>query len=326
VIDRKPERDTFSMASIAVAVAVTSIGFAVVQLDVSIVNIALPTLSTTLNATVSELQWVTDAYTLAFAVLLLSAGGFGDWLGAKRAYIAGLILFALASTICGSAQSIEQLIAARTLQGVGAAILVPPSLSLLNHACKNNIKLRARAVGIWTAAAGVSLTSGPVVGGLLLSTFGWRYIFFVNVPLCLLGAATAARFTDAPEGREQHFDLGGQVFAVSALTCLIGSVIKSGTLGLFHPLVIGGLASALICAAIFLRIESRANAKAMLPLRFFGYPNFTPAVLFGIAINFTYYGLIFVISLYLQQVRGYTPDQAGLAFLPLMATLIIANL
>ncbi|MDI4234006.1 MFS transporter [Bradyrhizobium sp. 31Argb] len=323
---REREQSAPSEATpIALVITATSIGFAVVQLDVSIVNVALAQLSIELNASISNLQWVVDAYSLTFAVLLLSAGAFGDWLGARRAYLIGLAIFAVASAICGAVQSVQQLIAARIMHGIGAAILVPPSLALLNHACANNTRLRARAVGIWTATAGVSVACGPIVGGLLLSTLGWRSIFFVNLPLCLLGVATTARLTEVPRDRRRYFDIGGQIFAVVALTCLIASVIKSGALGFFHPWVFGGLASAVLCTLIFVYIEGNA-AYPMLPLSLFRRPNFSPTVLFGIAINFTYYGLIFIVSLYLQNVQGYTADRAGFAFLPLTATLIVANL
>jgi DHA2 family methylenomycin A resistance protein-like MFS transporter len=199
------------------------------------------------------------------------------------------------------------------------------SLALLNHACMHDIRLRARAVGIWTATAGVALASGPVIGGLLLGALGWRSIFFVSVPLCVLGMIATARIAEVPRRSQQHFDLGGQLCAILALTCLVASAITSGTLGVFHPWVLSGLASAAICALLFVSIE-RKVPHPMLPLRFFGDPNFSPAVLFGIAINFSYYGLIFILSLYLQNVHHYTPHDAGLAFLPLMATLILANL
>ena len=326
MIDRERGQTAPSVAMpIAWIITATSVGFAVVQLDVSIVNVALARLRSDLDAGISSLQWVVDAYSLAFAVLLLSAGAFGDWLGARRAYLVGLALFAGASVLCGVVQSIEQLIVARVMQGIGAAILVPPSLALLNHACADNARLRARAVGIWTATAGVSVASGPIVGGVLLSTLGWRSIFFVNLPICLLGMAATARLAEIPRQRQRHFDLGGQIFAIAALTCLIASVIKSGALGFLHPLILSGLGSAVICALVFVYVEGKAS-HPMLPLGFFNRPNFSPTVLFGIAINFTYYGLIFILGLYLQNVQGYAPDQAGFAFLPLTATLIVANL
>jgi MFS transporter, DHA2 family, methylenomycin A resistance protein len=311
--------------SIAWTIVAASFGFAVVQLDVTIVNVALPRLSIDLAASVPGLQWVVDAYSLVFAVLLLSAGVMGDRLGAKRAYLIGLAGFALASAACGAAQTAIQLIAARAVQGIGAALLVPPSLALLNHACAHDAKLRARAIGLWTAAAGVSIAAGPIVGGLLLSWLGWRSIFFVNLPLCLIGMLMTLRVAETPRKPQQHLDLGGQLLAIAALTCLTAAVIEIGPLGIRHPLVLGGFALAVISTVLFVRVEGRVT-QPMLPLSFFRLPNFSPAVLFGIAVNLTYYGLIFILSLYLQHICRYTATQAGLAFLPLTATFVVANL
>jgi DHA2 family methylenomycin A resistance protein-like MFS transporter len=311
--------------SIAWTIAAASFGFAVVQLDVTIVNVALPRLSVDLAASVPGLQWVVDAYSLVFAVLLLSAGVMGDRLGARRAYLIGLAGFALASAACGAAQTAGELIAARAVQGIGAALLVPPSLALINHACAHDAKLRAKAIGFWTAAAGVSIAAGPIVGGLLLGWLGWRSIFFVNLPLCALGMAITLRVAETPRKPQQHLDLRGQLLAIATLTCLTAAVIEIGPRGLGDPLVLGGLALAVIGALLFIRVESRA-AQPMLPLRFFRLPNFSPAVMFGISVNLTYYGLIFILSLYLQHVCRYTATQAGLAFLPLTATFAVANL
>jgi DHA2 family methylenomycin A resistance protein-like MFS transporter len=316
---------TARQTSIAWTIAAASFGFAVVQLDVTIVNVALPRLSLDLAASVPGLQWVVDAYSLVFAVLLLSAGVLGDRMGAKRAYLIGLAGFALASAACGAAQTAGQLIAARAVQGIGAALLVPPSLSLLNHACAHDVRLRARAIGLWTAAAGVSIAAGPIVGGLLLGWLGWRSIFFVNLPLCMLGMAMTWRVAETPRKPQQHLDLRGQFLAIAALTCLTAAVIEIGPLGIRDPRVLSGFALAVISAMLFVRVEAKA-AQPMLPLGFFRLPNFSPAVLFGIAVNLTYYGLIFIISLYLQHICGYTATQAGLAFLPLTATFVVANL
>ena len=311
--------------SIAWTIVAASFGFAVVQLDVTIVNVALPRLSIDLTASVPGLQWVVDAYSLVFAVLLLSAGVMGDRLGAKRAYLIGLAGFALASAACGAAQTATQLIAARAVQGIGAALLVPPSLALLNHACAHDAKLRAKAIGLWTAAAGVSIAAGPIVGGLLLSWLGWRSIFFVNLPLCMIGMLMTLRVAETPRKPQQHLDLGGQLLAIAALTCLTAAVIEIGPLGIRHPLVLGGFALTVISTVLFVRVEGRVT-QPMLPLSFFHLPNFSPAVLFGIAVNLTYYGLIFILSLYLQHICRYTATQAGLAFLPLTATFVVANL
>jgi len=202
---------------------------------------------------------------------------------------------------------------------------VPPSLALLNHACAHDAKLRAKAIGLWTAAAGVSIAAGPIVGGLLLSWLGWRSIFFVNLPLCMIGMLMTLRVAETPRKPQQHLDLGGQLLAIAALTCLTAAVIEIGPLGIRHPLVLGGFALAVISTVLFVRVEGRVT-QPMLPLSFFHLPNFSPAVLFGIAVNLTYYGLIFILSLYLQHICRYTATQAGLAFLPLTATFVVANL
>lgn len=157
--------------------ATVSVGFVVTQLDVTIVNIALPEIGANLHANVAGLQWVVDAYTLAFAVLMLSAGALGDRFGARRLYAAGIVLFALASLACGVASGAPMLVAARALQGIGAAAMLPNSLALLNQSYGHDPKLRARAVGLWTAAGAISIAAGPVAGGLLIAAFGWRSIF-----------------------------------------------------------------------------------------------------------------------------------------------------
>ncbi|CAE6810913.1 MFS transporter [Paraburkholderia haematera] len=355
--------------------ATVSVGFVVTQLDVTIVNIALPEIGADLHANVAGLQWVVDAYTLAFAVLMLSAGALGDRLGTRRMYAAGIVLFALASLACGLALDATMLVAARALQGIGAAAMLPNSLALLNQSYGHDPKLRARAVGLWTAAGAISIAAGPVLGGLLIAAFGWRSIFLVNLPICVAGllatllwvprarsarnetqravatvtgfgtgngagagAATATGNTTGAEtasaavattpataeASPRSIDLSGQTLAIVALTAFVAAVIEWRPLGLSHPLVCGGFILALIAALTFIAVESRV-ATPMLPLSLFSKRTFNAAVLFGICVNLTYYGMVFVLSLYLQRVRGYTPLQAGLAFLPLTGGFLLSN-
>ncbi|MCP2088368.1 UNVERIFIED_ORG: DHA2 family methylenomycin A resistance protein-like MFS transporter [Paraburkholderia sediminicola] len=319
--------------------ATVSIGFVVTQLDVTIVNIALPKIGADLHADVAGLQWVVDAYTLAFAVLMLSAGALGDRLGTRRMYAAGIVLFALASLACGLALDATMLVAARAVQGIGAAAMLPNSLALLNQSYGHDPKLRARAVGLWTAAGAISIAAGPVVGGVLIAAFGWRSIFLVNLPICVAGllatllwvprsgsarkiaqGVASATTTAIPRG----IDLSGQALAIVALTAFVAAVIEWRPLGLSHPLVAGGFILALLAAGAFIVVESRVAAP-MLPLSLFSKRTFNAAVLFGICVNLTYYGMVFVLSLYLQRVRGYTPLQAGLAFLPLTGGFLLSN-
>jgi DHA2 family methylenomycin A resistance protein-like MFS transporter len=331
------KRDTRLRGTLLGLLIATSFGFAVVQLDVTIVNVALPQIGSRLQAGVAGLQWVVDAYTLSFAALLISAGVLGDRFGSRRAYLAGFLIFTAASIVCGLAPAIGVLIGARALQGAGAALLVPTSLSILNHSAADDPALRARMVGLWTAAGGVSIAAGPVAGGLLLSSLGWRSIFLVNIVLCCAAILLVFRFiprdsqatdsqaNDSRPNAAQRLDPAGQLLAIVALTCLVGAVIEGGRLGAGHILVMGGALFGAVALAAFLYVESRVAAP-MLPLRFFRLPGFSPAVAFGIIVNLTYYGVIFVISLYLQQARGYSPLRTGIAFLPLTATFIVSNI
>jgi MFS transporter, DHA2 family, methylenomycin A resistance protein len=212
---RRPDRKGSRIAWI---IAATSFAFVVVQLDVTIVNVALPRIGAELGATVTELQWVVDAYTLSFAALLLSAGAIGDRFGSKRVFVSGFLAFAVSSLACGLAARAPLLIATRVAQGVGAALLVPNSLALLNDACGHDSGLRARAIGFWTAAGGVSIAAGPVVGGLLLTGFGWRSIFLVNLPICACGLALTLRQVSEMRRHIRSFDLPGQLLAVAGLS------------------------------------------------------------------------------------------------------------
>ena len=327
--------------------ATVSVGFVVTQLDVTIVNIALPAMGAALHASVAGLQWVVDAYALAFAVLMLSAGSLGDRFGARHLYAAGIVLFALSSLACGLALDAPMLVAARAVQGVGAAAMLPNSLALLNQSYGHDPKLRARAVGLWTAAGAIAIAAGPVVGGLLIAAFGWRSIFLVNLPICAAGLLATLRWLPQPHAARQDrrtaaaasvdtsfdtsadasprgIDLGGQGLAIVALTAFVAAVIEWRPMGLSHPLVAGGFMLALLAASAFIAVEARI-ASPMLPLSLFKQRTFSVAVLFGICVNLTYYGMVFVLSLYLQRVRGYTPLQAGLAFLPLTGGFLLSN-
>ena len=326
-----------SMRGLAPTVAATSFGFVVVQLDVTIVNVALPRIGRDLATSVAALQWVVDAYTLAFAVLLLSAGVFADRLGPRRVYLTGFALFALASAACGAAPDATMLIAARAVQGLAAALMVPSSLTLLNHATQHEPSLRARAVGLWTAAGGVSIAAGPIVGALLLESFGWRSIFFVNLPLCIAAAwMTVARVPELSHDRRHQPAAGdrawlcrldplGQALSVVTLAALTGALIESRADEVGRIAIGAAFATAAVAALLFCVVESRV-ASPMLPLRLFRIPAFSAAVVFGIVVNLTYYGVLFALSLYLQTARGFTPLEAGLAYLPLTATFIVSNL
>jgi DHA2 family methylenomycin A resistance protein-like MFS transporter len=314
------------IANLPLILVAASFGFTIVQLDVTIVNVALDAIGREFNAPTASLQWVVDAYTLLLAALLLSAGALGDRFGPRRAFLAGLVLFAVSSAACGLAQSAAGLILGRAVQGAAAALLVPPSLALITHAAAGDDKARAWAVGWWTAAGGVSIAAGPVIGGLLIGALGWRWVFLVNLPLCLIGAALTLAFVPEVPAREKRpLDLPGQALAFVALAGLVGAVIEGGHRGWSDPLVLAVLLGGVLATAAFLAVEARSRHPAV-PLEVFRNRMVWSAVVIGVSVNFTYYGVIFVLGLFLQRSAGYDVVQAGLAFLPLTATFIVSNL
>lgn len=311
--------------SFGFVVGTASLAFVVSQLDVSIVNIALPQISKSLSAGVSSLQWIVDAYTIAFAVLMLSAGGMSDLLGSKRIFQLGLLVFGLASMGCGLSWSPFSLIVFRVLQGMGSAIMIPSSLSILNQSFSHEPTNRARAVALWTAAGGVSIAAGPILGGILLHFSSWRMIFFVNLPICLFAIICSARLHDNERQPSRGFDLPGQFTWMLALTAFIAAIIEWHHLGGKHPLIYGGIIFSICLLGLFLWIEKKAKSP-ILPLDLFKVSNFNILIGLGMLLNGAYYGTIFVLSLYLQQVLHYTSLTAGMAFLPLTAGFIISNL
>ena len=309
----------------AFIVFTTSLGFVVSQLDVSIVNIALPEIGRSFSAGISALQWVVDAYTVAFAVFMLSAGGLSDLLGAKRLFQLGLLIFTLASAGCGLAWSPLILIGCRVVQGMGSAIMIPSSLSILNHYFAGDPDERAHAVALWTAAGGVSIAAGPVLGGLLLHLGNWRWIFFVNLPIGLLGLLCSIKLNESGTSEHRGFDIPGQALWMLALTALIAGIIEWHEAAVAKSYIYGGLVFSLVMLTLFLVREKRA-ASPILPLNLFEKRNFNLLIGLGMILNGSYYGMVFVLSLYLQNVLGYSGLLAGLAFLPLTGSFIVSNL
>lgn len=305
--------------------AAASFGFFVTQLDVTIVNVALDAIGRAFGASTAALQWVVDAYVLALAAMLLSAGAIGDRIGPRRAFVAGLLLFGLASAVCGMAASPLALVLARAGQGAVGALLIPPSLALIAHAADGDARRRAAAVGWWTAAGGVSIAAGPVLGGLLVEAVGWRWVFFVNLPICALGAVlTLAVAPPTPSRPRVPFDLPGQALAVAAVSLLVGGLIEGGHRG-WTGAPLAALIAGLGLVAGFVLFERRAPHPAMPTGVFRERPAWT-ALVVGSALNFTYYGTIFVLGLYMLRVLHWPPSKTGLAFLPLTATFIVSNL
>jgi MFS transporter, DHA2 family, methylenomycin A resistance protein len=302
-----------------------SLGFAVVQLDISVVNVAIKSIGSALGGGVSALQWVVNAYTIGFAAFILTAGALGDRIGARRVFVAGFVLFMVASVVCGLAPDLGLLIGARAVQGVGAAVLVPSSLSLLNHAYTEP-GARAHAVGLWLAGASLALSGGPLIGGALIAVLDWRAIFFINVPVALVGILLTLRYAgETSQSRDRGVDVGGQVLAVLTLTALVAATIEGGSRGFGSPLVLAGFALAALAGALFVVVEAR-GAAPMLPLGLFENRTFSVSAAIGLLINTAFYGLIFVFSLLFQREQGLTPLETGLALAPIMIAITISNL
>lgn len=291
------------------------LGYFVVIMDATIVTTALPVIAKDLSASISGLQWVVDGYTLVFASLLLSAGSAGDRLGARKVFMAGLALFTVASLACGLAPTLAVLNMTRVVQGIGAALVVPTSLALINASYPDR-KQRARAIGMWAALGGVAAGLGPVLGGVLTTWLGWPSVFFVNVPIGIVAVLLTRRFVVAPPPRSRTgLDPRGQVLAVISLAALVFGLIEAGSRGWGAPPVLAAFAVAVAGIVLFVRAENR-HRDPMLPLGLFRNREFTGATLVGAAINFGFYGQIFLLSLYFQQLRGFTPLIAGLAIFP----------
>lgn len=298
----------------AVALSAAVLGFFVITLDAVVVNVALPSIRRDLGGGITGLQWVVDGYTLMFAALLLSAGSLTDRIGARRAFGVGLAVFVLASAACGLAPTLGTLVIARFVQGAAAAAMMPSSMALIGHAYPDPVK-RARAVAVWAMGGAVASSSGPVLGGLL-TLLTWRLIFFVNLPVGAAALILLARTRRSPH-RRVPFDWIGQVTAVTVMGGLTYGAIEAGAVGFTAPPVISAFAVAVVAFAAFLTAQAR-GAHPMMPLGLFRSRTLVVSVVIGFAFIVGYYGLPFVMSLYLQQLRGTSSLGTGAVFLPMM--------
>jgi DHA2 family methylenomycin A resistance protein-like MFS transporter len=319
-LDRAPGRAAMPSPGPLAAIC---LGYFMVILDTMVVTVALPSIGRQLAASVAGLQWVTAGYTLAFAGLLLAAGALGDRYGPKRVFQAGLAVFAVASAGCGLAPSAAVLVTARLAQGLGAALMVPASLALLQAAYPDRAA-RAKAFGVWGGVAGIAAASGPVAGGVAVAAFGWRAIFFVNIPVAGAAMVLTARYVPSPAGQWRPLDLPAQALGVIALGALTAALIEAGSLGWGAPVVLAGLGAAAVAAVAFAAVE-HAGRSPMLPLGLFGNRTFSAASAVGLLINFGFYGQLFVATLYFQDVHGYSALVTGLALLPEGAMVTLAS-
>jgi MFS transporter, DHA2 family, methylenomycin A resistance protein len=296
------------------SLAVALLGFFVITLDAVVVNVALPSIRDDLGAGMTGLQWVVDGYTLMFAALLLSAGSLSDRFGARQAFGAGVALFVVASAACGLAPTVELLIVARLFQGAAAAVMMPSSMALIGQAYPDPVQ-RARAVALWAMGGAAASSSGPVLGGVL-TLISWRTIFFVNVPVGVVALLLLTRAARSPQ-RQAPFDWVGQATAILAMGGLTYGAITAGADGFASAQVIGAFVLAVAAFAAFVVAQAR-GAHPMVPLDLFRSRTVSVASGVGFAFIVGYYGLPFVMSLYLQQVRGLSSLATGVAFLPMM--------
>ncbi|MFI0896129.1 DHA2 family efflux MFS transporter permease subunit [Streptomyces sp. NPDC020983] len=298
--------------------SVLSVGFFMTLLDLTIVNIAVPDMVGGLGASLDQVLWVTNAYTLALAVLLITAGRLGDLNGKRNLFAGGVALFTVASLACGLAQGPGELIAFRAVQGVGAAMLLPQTLSLIVDVFPAG--RRGAALGVWGAVAGVSGAAGPTVGGLLVTRLDWRWIFFVNVPLGVLCVIGALAWFPAPVRTVRHrFDVPGTVLSTVALFLVTFGLTEGRRYDWNGWIVVCLAASAVFGAGFLLHQRSRQDGEPLVPFALFRDRNFTLMNVVGVAVSFGIVGLFLPLTVYLQSVLGYSALKAGLVLLPLSA-------
>ncbi|MEX2623292.1 MAG: MFS transporter [Acidimicrobiia bacterium] len=300
---------------------VMALSLLVIGLDNTILNVALPTLVRDLGATSSQLQWMVDAYILVFAGLLLTMGALGDRFGRRRALTIGLILFGLGSLGAALAQSANMLIATRAAMGIGGALIMPSTLSIITNVFSG--EERGRAIAAWAAISGLGIIGGPVLGGWLLEHFWWGSVFLVNVPIVIL-AVVAGRFL-VPESKDPSatpLDPAGAGLSIAGLSALVYAIIEAPANGWTDPVILGsfGLAAALLGALVWWELRT---PHPMLQMTFFKNPRFSAASASITLVFFALFGTVFLIAQYLQFVLGFTPLEAGIRVMP-VATLIIA--
>jgi EmrB/QacA subfamily drug resistance transporter len=302
--------------------AICCISVFIQSMDVTIVNVALPAIQTDLHARLADLQWILDAYTLVLASFLILAGSISDRLGRRRVFQIGLSIFTLASFLCSRAATIEQLIGFRVLQGLGASMMNPVAMSIIANAFPEP-RDRARAVGIWAAVTGLSLGIGPLIGGALTETIGWRSIFWINVPIGITAILLAARFVqESKAARARAFDPIGQALVLIGLSALTWGLIEGPHAGWHSALILGLFATAALAILAFVLYEPRRH-DPLLDLRFFRSLPFFSATLLGLTSFSSLAGFLFLIALYLQDVRGFSPLHTGLFTVPLAILMLL---
>jgi EmrB/QacA subfamily drug resistance transporter len=307
------------------ALVATILGSSITFIDSTVVNVSLPVLQRELGADIVGAQWVVESYSLMLSALILVGGSLGDRLGRKRIFSIGLLLFAIASALCGMADSAAQLIAARAAQGIGAALLVPGSLAIISASFSKAD--RGRAIGIWSGFTAIAGGVGPVLGGWLTENVSWRWIFFINLPLAAV--AIAITWWRVPESRDETagkgMDIPGAVTATLGLSGVVYGLIESGARGFKDSRVAGSLAAGTILLVSFIIIERKRGSRAMMPLTLFRSPTFAGTNLLTLFLYGALSGLMFFLPFNLIQVQGYSATKAGAALLPFVLTMFLLS-
>jgi EmrB/QacA subfamily drug resistance transporter len=301
--------------------AICCMSMLIVGLDVTILNVALPSIQKDFGASVSGAQWTIDAYTLVIACLLMLAGSTGDRLGRRRTFQVGLATFTIGSGLCSIAPGLGWLIAFRMVQAVGGAMLNPVAMSIVTNVFTEP-RERARAIGWWGGVAGVSIAGGPLVGGLLVQAIDWRAVFWVNIPVGIAAIFLTHKFV--PESKAPHprkIDPLGQVLMILTLGLLVFGIIEAPNHGWGSDLILACFAGTLACGAALVFWESH-HPEPLIDLRFFGSPPFSGAAVVSVCAFISMGGFLFLNTLYLQEVRGYSPLHAGVALLPMAALMM----
>jgi EmrB/QacA subfamily drug resistance transporter len=296
----------------------------IVVLDASIVNVALPSIGEALSFSEADLAWVVNAYVIAFGGFLLLGGRAADLLGRRRVFMAGLALVGIASLAAGFADNQGQLIAARAAQGLGAAIVSPAALSIITTLFQDGAE-RNKALGAWGAVAGSAGAAGVLLGGILTDSLGWEWVLWVNVPVAAIALALTPGLI--PESRSEsatrHFDAAGAISVTAGLSLLAYAFLDASEAGWGSTKIIGLLAGAAALIGVFVAIELRSKAP-LVPFRIFRLRTLTGANVVGLLLGASLFSMFYFISLYMQQVLGYSPIHAGLSYLPLAVTIIVA--
>jgi EmrB/QacA subfamily drug resistance transporter len=297
-------------------------GLFMIMLDNTVVNVSLPSIERDLHIGISELEWVVNAYALTFGVLLLSGGKLADLLGRRRIFVVGLVIFTASSFFCGIANGATTLIAARTVQGVGAALMNPATLSIITATFPP--RQRGTAIGIWAGVSAMALAIGPLVGGFITQHFSWSWVFFINVPIGILGILAAYFFIDESRdtSREQRLDLPGLVTSGIALFALTYGLIESNNYGWGSVRIISLFVAAAVFFVVFVLLE-RHQRLPMLDLSLFKNRTFAGANAVMLLVGLAMFGVFFFVSLYVQNILHYSPTRAGATFLPMTVLIIL---